>query len=590
MRRLQGLLLLLAAISVEARLSSASSKDWRRVISAHFIGVGNASAPQLRDAVADVEQLRTALTGLFPSLSFQSERIMLVLLKNQAELDKLLWVDERHHPITVGGYYTRTPLGNYFVLPVTTAGQTREVAYHEYVHDVLVRNLPQAPVWAYEGIADFYSTLEIDRRKGSVTIGRIPPDRAFGLSHFAHVPLRCMVSDGAGSGCDNTGVSYETAWAFVDFLAFSNHGKRNGQLATYLTLMAGGRAPDVAFADAFGGSYDELDRELRGYLAGNNAPLREDFPAVQLTLPRGGPAGQQIDETPLSVADAEALQARILLDNQRLKDAQPHVSAALRDEPHHVDARVALGRLRTQEERFDDAVAALRELPTDSPDNFAVQYQLGATLLHAGHAEEAIQPLSKATELRPDSAFAWFELSVCTLAVRRDAQADAALAHVLRLESEPDWIRGRALRAFGLGRFDIVAADVDRFRQYPGTAAEARTYMAFLGAVSLRRDNRREEADALLTEAAKGVKHGDWTESVLMFLQGRLGEASFLSHARDISQQTEARTYIGLAKLQAGDGAAARAHFEWVRDHGSHSSVEYELALHELHRKPLAAS
>src|ERR1051326_2691706 len=148
MRRLRGLFLLLAAITVEAHSRSTPSNDWRRVMSTHFIGVGNASAAQLRDAVVDVERLRTALTALFPSLSFKSERITLVLLKNQAELNKLLMVDERGRPFTLGGYYTRTPLGNYFVLAVT-ASETREIAYHEYIHDVLVRNLPGAPVWVY---------------------------------------------------------------------------------------------------------------------------------------------------------------------------------------------------------------------------------------------------------------------------------------------------------------------------------------------------------------------------------------------------------------------------------------------------------
>ena len=100
----------------------------------------------------------------------------------------------------------------------------------------------------------------------------------------------------------------------------------------------------------------------------------------------------------------------------------------------------------------------------------------------------------------------------------------------------------------------------------------------------MRRLGQVKDADAALAEAASAVDAKSWTARVLAFLQGRLDAKAFADAAKDNGQRTEVHTYTGYADLQAGRVAAAREHFEWVKDHGSRNYVEYPLAVAELAR------
>jgi hypothetical protein len=54
--------------------------------------------------------------------------------------------------------------------------------------------------------------------------------------------------------------------------------------------------------------------------------------------------------------------------------------------------------------------------------------------------------------------------------------------------------------------------------------------------------------------------------------------------ARDDGERTEAHTYVGLSDLHAGRVAEAKAHFTWVKDRGTRTYAEYELAKQTLAR------
>jgi len=52
----------------------------------------------------------------------------------------------------------------------------------------------------------------------------------------------------------------------------------------------------------------------------------------------------------------------------------------------------------------------------------------------------------------------------------------------------------------------------------------------------------------------------------------------------DNDRMTEARTYVGLALAAAGDRQEALKHFQWVKENGNKSFVEFPAALMELRR------
>ena len=121
---------------------------------------------------------------------------------------------------------------------------------------------------------------------------------------------------------------------------------------------------------------------------------------------------------------------------------------------------------------------------------------------------------------------------------------------------------------------------VDRF----GWGDESAPYLAFLAAIAHWRLNRPGDADAILTEAAAGVKKDSWQERILLFMRGQLAPDVLVSRARNVDERTEAHAYAGIKASLVGRHDEARQHLQWVKDRGSRNFVEYGMAIADLKR------
>ncbi|HEX7191490.1 MAG TPA: hypothetical protein VF381_07940, partial [Thermoanaerobaculia bacterium] len=140
--------------------------------------------------------------------------------------------------------------------------------YHELTHTFTMRSSAALPLWFSEGIAEFYSTFDVVR--GQVKIGYPPAEhtkwlRARGLSPLAHV-LSADRHSPEYQGGSRTNDFYAESWLLVHYLLLGNQdrGKAAGQ---FLALLAAKQPPDRACSLAFGIPLDELEMELRRYLA-----------------------------------------------------------------------------------------------------------------------------------------------------------------------------------------------------------------------------------------------------------------------------------------------------------------------------------
>jgi tetratricopeptide (TPR) repeat protein len=578
--------LLVCSANVLAARAASLSKDWKRLDSEHFIGVGNASERDLRRALSELEGFRSALAMLFPRIRLTSDvPTQLVLFKNTSTFARFAPRNEKGKRLEdIAGYFLTLPSANFFVLSVRDDEMSLEVAYHEFAHYVLHRNVHGLPAWLNEGLSDFYSTFETNRKDGRFTIGRAPRWRVQTLRSEPLLPLRqIMTPEGSArlfARRDHIAMFYAESWAFVHFITFSDHGRRRGQLSAYITALTSGHSSEEAFQTAFGGTFDELELQLRRYIA---LPA---IPAIVIDPQGAAQAVAQIDKPaePLTVAAAESIQGNLLVSMGALEDADRRLAAALADDSGYVPARVWQGELRLQQERYDDALGLLQSAATEARSDLAAQYFLGLALRQVGRYEEALQADSRATTLNPQSPTAWYELSLAALALSRDSQAEAAFTQVRRIDSDESWLRSRAYAALPLGRPDIAARDALEYIHERGWGDDGATYTAFLAAIAYRRLGRFADADATLTQAAALVDPKSWSANVLGFLQGKFDSAQFLARADDTGERTEAHTYIGFRELEAGRTKEALEHFQWVKDGGSRNYMEYPLALGELRR------
>jgi len=578
--------LLVCSASVLDASAASISKDWKRLDSEHFIAVGNASERDLRRALSELEGFRSALAILFPTIRLTSDvPTYLVLFKNTSSFAGFVPRNEKGKRLAdIAGYFLTLPSANYFVLSVRDDQMSLEVAYHEYAHYVLHRNVHGVPAWLNEGLSDFYSTFETNHKDGKFLIGRAPVWRIHTLRTEPLLPLRLIMTPEGSARLfakrDRIAMFYAESWAFVHFITFGDHGRRRGQLSAYLEALTSGHSSEEAFKTAFGGSFDELELRLRQYLAPAQIPALEIDPqASSLAMAHVDKPGE-----PMTVAAAEAMQGNLLVSVGALEDADRRLAAALADESGYVPARVWQGALRLYQERYDDALGLLQAAATEAPSDLAAQYFLGLALRQVGRYEEALQADSRATTLNPLSPISWYELSLAALALSRDSQADAAFTQIRRIDSDESWLRTRACAALPLGRPDIAARDALEYIRERGWGDEGAPYSAFLAAIAYRRLGRSADADTTLTQAAAVVDPKSWTANVLAFLQEKLDPAQFLARADETGERTEAHTYIGFRDLEAGRTKEALEHFQWVKDRGSRNYVEYPLALGELRR------
>ncbi len=243
------------------------------------------------------------------------------------------------------------------VLPIFASRETTyQVAFHDYTYDPIYRNLRNLPAWLNEGLAEFYSTFSVES-DGRRIIGRAPAGRLltlrlqpmFTLSKFLDPQTVSRIAESP------TGIQvfYAQAWAFVHFMMLSDKGNRQGQVLKYLEALQTAPTRADAARQAFGTDLSRLDADLHRYIE------RDQFPAIVVPPPQSKAASAAATVQPLSEAEALHLQGRLLVDLGAAKEAEAVLGRALSVESAHVPSRVALARVRLQQDRQTDAVEML---------------------------------------------------------------------------------------------------------------------------------------------------------------------------------------------------------------------------------------
>ncbi len=107
--------------------------------------------------------------------------------------------------------------------------------------------------------------------------------------------------------------------------------------------------------------------------------------------------------------------ATIELQQDKLDDAEKHITAAVAQSPNDAYNLSTLGYLKFRQEKYDDALDALSRAAALDPNNPEIQNYLGVTLSHKGQRTQAETALRKAIRLNPLYAPAHNNLAVIYL-------------------------------------------------------------------------------------------------------------------------------------------------------------------------------
>ncbi|HYP02734.1 MAG TPA: tetratricopeptide repeat protein, partial [Pyrinomonadaceae bacterium] len=421
--------------------ATAPAKDvWTSVRSKNFQLIGNASEKDIRQVATRLEQFRLVFSQLFPKANLTSTvPTTVVVFKNDSSYRPYKPVYGGKVADHVAGYFQPGPDVNYITLTTERREESPyAVIFHEYVHFIVDNNLGDPPTWFNEGLAEYYSTFEIENDR-EVLLGKqivnhilLLRERFLRLEDLLRVTRRSPVYNER----EKKGVFYAQSWALVHYLLQSNQGQRIPQLGRFSELLAAGKPLEESFQQAFQTDFKTMEQELQKYVR-NNTYRMNAFTATKPLVFEG-----EMQSTTLTEAEALAYLGDLLLHSNRLEDAEARLQQALTLAPDLPMAQASLGMLRVRQNRLSDAREHLRKAVAANSQNYLTHYYYAYALsrtatspglvsrISAETAEAMRAELKKAIELNPRFPEPYYLYGVVSLMTNTELSEAARLLMV----------------------------------------------------------------------------------------------------------------------------------------------------------------
>ncbi len=417
------LLALSLLLLLDAQTSVAAKDVWTSVRSQNFHLVGNASEKEIRQAATRLEQFRRVFSTLLQNARMSdSVPTTVVVFKSMSAYKPF-------NPQGNAGYFQPGEDVNYITLSVETGGHDSPFAviFHEYLHLLIKNNLSaNAPAWISEGLAEFYSTLEVAKDEKSATIGKPISHHVYYLRDQKMLPLRTLLMVDHASPHYNErskrGVFYAQSWALAHYLMLGKQRQRAPQLTRYLELIGQGRTQQESFEKAFGTDAEAIEKELRDYIR------RDTYPVNTYSFTEKLGFDQTMQSEPLSEAQAFTYLGDLALHTQLLDEAERQLQKAHALDANSAMTQSSLGMLRMRQQRFAEAKEHLRRAVSLDARNHLAHYYYAFTLSREGmneanfissYAPETAAAmrasLKKSIELKPDFAGSYHLLGFVNL-------------------------------------------------------------------------------------------------------------------------------------------------------------------------------
>jgi Flp pilus assembly protein TadD len=487
MRRLPIALLLLVVLAVPAA-SVGAPGEWVRLRSGHFTVEGNVAGRELRAVAQRLEQFRDVLGRLLPGARLVTPTPLTVVVFAYNRDLKAVSPLFRGKPVDLGGYALVSPFGTSVAMSLEAGEAAYPTIFHEFGHLLIANAVPRLPLWASEGLAEYYKTFWLSADSRRAIVGQpLSMAQLSLLSGRALLPMsQLLAADGASSiyndGPDR-GRFYVQCWALVHYLLRGSEA-RAGQFTTFVNRVAAGVPAATAFSETISNA-GALEAELSDYVH------QLTFGAVQYTFPdRVASEGRYVEER-MSKAEAEASLGHLLVGQQRYGEAQARFAAALKLDPNCGSAHTGEGIIMTVQGRSLEALPSLRKGAEFSPGDATACYALGRAAIgcvfpgceqQQGGFEPARKALLRAVELLPEFPDALSLLGFAELAA--GASLDDAERHtraaITLLPGREDY------------RFNLALIYIRR-----GDLANAKAVLGPIAAASPNADNKRRARELL---------------------------------------------------------------------------------------------
>ena len=149
-----------------------AADKWVSIHTKNFTLIGNASETDVRRTGRTLEEFRSAMALVFPKVDqISAAPTTMFVFKNEDSFKPYKPI-YKGQPASVLAYFQPGDDVNYIAV---SAGLTSPNAIlHEYVHFLLREHVGSLPLWIREGLAECYSTFDLNGRQTEFTLGRAP--------------------------------------------------------------------------------------------------------------------------------------------------------------------------------------------------------------------------------------------------------------------------------------------------------------------------------------------------------------------------------------------------------------------------------
>jgi tetratricopeptide (TPR) repeat protein len=365
--------------------AGAAPERWVEARSTHFVVLTNAGEKQAQRVASQFERMHMVFHTLLPADGDDSGPPIVVVAvrdrKGMRALEPAEYLGKDR--VDLSGFFLHAPDKNYILVRLD-AEEAHAYAnvYHEYTHYTLRKANGWLPLWLNEGLAQFYENTDIDDK--TVWLGQANPDELRFLGRNDLLPMEKLLEVDRASPYyhdeQKGSVFYAESWALTHFLIASDRIQGTHRMHDYAARMADGEDAVSAAREVFG-DLDKLQQGLSDYV------LQRKF--MYFMMPATLPAKDAMPEVrPVSVAEADAVRADVLLYTNRPLDAQALVEVSLREEPGNALAHEVMGYLRFREGDVAGAKTWYREALKLDEHSYLAHYYYAMMAMRSGAKDE----------------------------------------------------------------------------------------------------------------------------------------------------------------------------------------------------------
>jgi FimV-like protein len=353
-------------------LAPPQSRDtWRSVRTNNMFVIGNADPEKLRQVAAWLEIFHRSFARLISrNVIDSSVPTTVVVFRDEASFRPFKPIYQGR-PANVSGFFQPGDDVNYIAISLDSYDRDPfGTAFHEYVHLHLKDNIPGAPLWLNEGLAELYGSLQFsgnDALLGAPIYPYMQLLRKEGL-----LPLKTLFSIGHDSPHynedDKQGIFYGQSWALVHYLMLGNSARQE-QFRQFLQQVGRGDDASKAIERSFGVTVETLEDELRSYVGRGNLAAQR----IASLDPQTYGSYTAMQRSALSEGEANYYLGDLLLHTGRGADAERYLKQAIDLDPGFTPSYASLGMIYVYQRRYAEAKKYLQKATT-SPQSAQVHY------------------------------------------------------------------------------------------------------------------------------------------------------------------------------------------------------------------------